>query len=204
MHDTVIFDLGGVLIDWNPRHLYRKLFAGDEAAMEHFLAHVCTSEWHARHDAGERFVDTRGELKARFPHHAALIDAFGDRHDEMFAGPIAPSVALLERLAARGTKLYALTNFPPDSFPIAKARFAFLSRFRDIVVSGHERVMKPDPRIYRILIERNGIDARKAVYIDDNATNAEAARALGMHGIHFRDAAALEAELTRLGLLERA
>lgn len=200
MRDTVIFDLGGVLLDWNPRHLYRKLF-DDEAAMEHFLATVCTGAWHLRHDAGENFADTCAELKQDHPQFAALIDAFGDRHNEMFAGEIPGSVALLESLAARGTRLYALTNFPAETFPWARERFAFLSLFRDVVVSGQERVVKPDPRIFRILIDRNAIAPETAIYIDDNARNVEVARTLGMHGIHFTGADALERELVAEGVL---
>ena len=203
LRDIIIFDLGGVLIDWNPRYLYRKLFAGDEAAMEHFLANVCTFAWHERHDAGERFADTRVELKTKHPDHAALIDLWGDRHAEMYGGAIEGSVDILERLAARNVPLYAITNFPAETFPVARDLFGFLSHFRDVAVSGEERVIKPDPRLYKILLERNRIDPRRAVYIDDNAKNIEVANALELHGIHFKEPAQLEAELAGLGLLDR-
>jgi 2-haloacid dehalogenase len=201
VRDTVIFDLGGVLIDWNPRYLYRKLFDGDEAAMERFLANVCTMAWHTQHDAGAPFAETREALKQTCPGHDMLIDAFGDRHREMFRGAIDDSVALLERLAAKGTPLFAVTNWPAETFPWARQTFAFLGHFRDIAVSGVERIMKPDPRLFQLLFARNAIDPATAVYIDDSARNVEVARTLGLHGVHFRSPAQLEKELVALQLL---
>lgn len=203
MRSVVIFDLGGVLIDWNPRYLYRKLFDGDDAAMERFLSTVCTMDWHLRHDAGERFADTRDELKSRHPQFAGMIDAFGERHMEMFAGAIEGSVRILDRLAARQVPLYALTNFPAETFPHARERFGFLAHFRDVAVSGVERVTKPDPRIFEILLARNRIDPQAAVFIDDNARNVAVSRTLGLHGIHFSTPEKLEDELVALQLLDR-
>jgi 2-haloacid dehalogenase len=203
MRDIVIFDLGGVLIDWDPRHLYRRLFAGDEQAMERFLATVCTLDWHKQHDAGVRFADSREALKRQHPDAASLIDAWGDRHMEMFAGAFDGTVDILNRLAARKTQLYALTNFPAETFPTARRRFGFLGHFRDIAVSGDERIMKPDPRLFHILLERNRIDPQRAVFIDDSAANVATAGMLGMHAIRFVSPPALEAELTSLGLLDR-
>ena len=199
--DTVIFDLGGVLVDWNPRHLFRKMFDGDDAAMEHFLDNVCTMAWHAQHDAGKSFVDTRAQLKAAHPGFVAQIDAFGDRHLEMFGGAIAPTVLVLEQLARRRVPLFALTNFPAETFPWARENFRFLDHFRDIVVSGVERVMKPDPKIFQLLLTRNRIRPEQAVYIDDSARNVAVANGLGMHGIHFRSAEELDRELRGFGLL---
>lgn len=201
--NTVIFDLGGVLLDWNPRHLYRKLFA-DEAAMEHFLKTVCTNEWHLQHDAGRPFGETCAELKQLHPAHGDLIDAFGLRHQEMFKGTIGGTVAILDRLAARGVKLYALTNFPAETYEWASRHFPFFRHFIDVTVSGQEKVLKPDPKIWRILLERNRLNPRDAVYIDDNAKNAEVSRTLGLHGIHFTSPDALARELVSLGLLDRA
>jgi 2-haloacid dehalogenase len=200
MRDAVIFDLGGVLIDWNPRHLFRKLF-DDEQAMEHFLATVCTPEWHLQHDAGKQFAETRDELKLRHPQHAGLIDAFGDRHDEMMAGAIDGTVALLERLAAADVPLFAITNFPAQMFPVAQERFPFLRLFGDVAVSGYERIVKPDPELFRILLRRNNIAASQAVFIDDVTRNVDAARALGLHGIRFTAPEALAQELQTLGIL---
>jgi 2-haloacid dehalogenase len=197
----VVFDLGGVLIDWNPRYLYRKLFAGDEAAMEHFLATVCTQDWNEQQDAGRAFAEACAPLIARHPERAPLILAWGQRFAEMMAGPIHGTVDILEELHAAGVPLYALTNWSAETFPHAQERFAFLERFRGIVVSGHEKMIKPDPRIYRLLLERHAIAAADAIYIDDNPRNAAAATALGLQGIHFSGPEPLRAELRRMGLL---
>jgi 2-haloacid dehalogenase len=199
--DTVAFDLGGVLIAWDPRHLYRKLFAGDETAMEHFLANVCTHEWNRRQDAGRSFAEGARLLKAEHPEKAELIDAYFSRFDEMMPGPIAGSVEILAELRDRGTPLYGLTNFSAETYPPAFERFEFLRWFDGILVSGEVGLIKPDPRIFELLIERFAIDPRRAVYIDDVETNVIAARPLGIHGIHFTTPAALRAELAELGLL---
>ena len=150
----VIFDLGGVLIDWDPRHLYRKLFAGDEAAVEQFLATVCTHEWNRCQDAGRSFAEGARLLKAEHPDKAGLIDAYGHRFDEMIAGPIAGSVEILAELRDQGIPLYGLTNWSAETYPAALQRFAFLRWFRGILVSGEVRVIKPDPRIFALLTER--------------------------------------------------
>jgi len=199
--DTVAFDLGGVLIAWDPRHLYRKLFAGDETAMEHFLANVCTHEWNRCQDAGRSFAEGARLLKAEHPEKAELIDAYFSRFDEMMPGPIAGSVEILAELRDRGTPLYGLTNFSAETYPPAFERFEFLRWFDGILVSGEVGLIKPDPRIFELLIERFAIDPRRAVYIDDVETNVIAARPLGIHGIHFTTPAALRAELAELGLL---
>ncbi|HTS92199.1 MAG TPA: HAD family phosphatase [Stellaceae bacterium] len=198
---TVIFDLGGVLIDWNPRHLYRKLFVGDERAMEEFLTTVCTQAWNVQQDAGRSFAEGAAILKARHPEKAALIDAFGARFGEMMAGEIAGSVAILDELHRRGVPLFALSNWSRETFPFARERFAFLERFSGIVISGEIGHVKPDPAIYRHLLDRFGIDPGAAVFIDDVAGNAEAARAFGIHPVHFTSPPALERELRDLRLL---
>jgi len=201
MRSIVIFDLGGVLIDWDPRHLYRKLFAGDEKAMEQFLATVCTQEWNRCQDAGRSFAEGAGLLKAEHPDKAELIDAYGARFDEMMAGPIIGAVEILAELHKRGTPLYGLTNFSAETYPWAVARFEFLGWFRGILVSGEVGAIKPDPRIYELLLGRFGIDPHRAVYIDDVVANAEAARPFGIHAIHFSTPDALREELIRLALL---
>ncbi len=197
----VVFDLGGVLIDWDPRHLYRKLFAGDEAAMEHFLATVCTHEWHRHHDAGRSLAEGVRTLKDLHPDKAELIDAFGTRQGEMLAGSIAGAVEILKELRDRDVPLYALSNWPAETFPLARQRFDFLGWFHGIVVSGEIGAIKPEPRIYEVLLDRFAIDPLSAVFIDDVAVNAAAARAFGIHAIHFTTPAALRAELAALGLL---
>ena len=200
---TVVFDLGGVLIDWDPRHLYRKLFPGDEAGMERFLAEICTSEWNLRQDAGRSWAEAVALLKAEHPGQTALIDAFRQRWPEMLAGPIEGSVAVLRELKDIGAPLYALTNWSQETFPIALERFRFMGWFRGVVVYGREGLVKPDPRIYRLLVERHGLRPEDIAYVDDSPRNAEAATALGMHGIHFTGPAALREELAALGLLRR-
>ena len=196
-----VFDLGGVLLDWNPRHLYRKLFAGDEAAMEHFLATVCTLEWNRCQDAGRSFAEGGRLLTAEHPDKVELIDAYGARFDEMIAGPIAGMVEILAELRDRGTPLYGLTNWSAETYPPARERFAFLSWFRGILVSGEVGVIKPDPRIFEVLIERFAINPENAVYIDDVEANVAAAQSFGIHAIQFTTPARLRRELTRLGLL---
>ena len=143
--DTVVFDLGGVLIDWDPRHLYRKLFAGDEAAMEHFLATVCTHEWNRGQDAGRSFAEGAGLLKAEHPDKAELIDAYCTRFDEMMPGPIAGSVEILAELKVLGKSLYGLTNFSAETYPQTFERFEFLRWFRGILVSGEVGSSSPTP-----------------------------------------------------------
>jgi 2-haloacid dehalogenase len=198
---VVVFDLGGVLLEWNPRHLYRKLFAGDDAAMEAFLGSICTEAWNERQDAGRSFADGVAELLPRHPQHARLIEAFGARFDEMIPGAIDDSVALLHELKHAGVPVYALTNWSSETFPAQRQRFPVLALFDGIVVSGDEGVIKPDPRIFRILLERYDIAPEEAVFIDDNPRNAAAAHALGIHGIHFRSPELLRRELTALGIL---
>jgi len=199
--DVVIFDLGGVLLDWNPRYLYRKLFPGDDAAMEHFLATVCTSQWNRKQDAGRLCAEAARLLRAEHPDKAELIDAYYTRHLEMIAGPIEGTVAILGELRERGTPLYFLSNYSAETYPLALKRFDFLGWFVGGIVSGEHGVIKPDPAIYELLIGRFGIDPHRAVFIDDVAANADAARPFGIHPIHFREPAALHAELGELGLL---
>jgi 2-haloacid dehalogenase len=204
VRSTVIFDLGGVLIDWNPRHLFRKMFGDDVAGMEHFLAHVCNDAWNNQQDAGRGFAEAVAIAKAHHPDHARYIDAYWHRWIETLNGPIDPTVTILEELHARQVPLYALTNWAAETFKLARPLFPFLDRFDGIVVSGEEKMAKPDPRIFRILLDRYRIAPGTAVYIDDNKHNVEAAARLGLYAIHFTGAPALRAELERLGLLPAA
>ena len=194
MTRTVVFDLGGVLIDWNPRHLYRKLLP-DDASVEAFLAEVCTHDWNVQQDAGRTVAEAVAELSARHPERAELVAAYYGRWEEMLGGAIEEAVAVLEELDAARVPLYALTNWSRETFPIARRRFDFLQRFRGIVVSGEERAAKPDPRIYRILLERYQLDPAACLFIDDVARNAEGARAAGMEAIVYTSAAELRRQL---------
>jgi 2-haloacid dehalogenase len=199
--DTVIFDLGNVLIAWDPRRLYRQLI-GDEAQMDWFLREVCNSAWNEQQDAGRPWTEATALLRAEFPQYAELIDAYHLRWEETLVGPIEESVALLAELKARGVRLLALTNWSQETFPVARQRYPFLQWFEGIVVSGEERLIKPDSRIYQRLLERYEVDPARALYIDDSARNVAAAEALGMQGWWFRDAAGLRDRLAELALLE--
>ncbi len=197
-----MFDLGGVLLDWNPRYLYRKLFA-DEAAMEHFLAEVCTMEWHEANDRGVPFEVTCAQLAAQHPEHAEHIWAWGTRTEEMVGGAIDGTVEILGELARGGSvRLFALTNMEAHTYPLRRERYEFLRWFEGTVVSSAEGVIKPDPRIYRVLLERYGLTPASTLMIDDNPRNVEAARALGMPAVLFESPAALCAALTEAGVLK--
>jgi 2-haloacid dehalogenase len=197
---VIVFDLGGVLIDWNPRHLYRKLF-DDEAKMEWFLAEVCHAAWNEEQDRGRAFAAAIEEAAARHPDHRLLIAAYFERWDEMLAGPIEGSVRVLEELKDAGCELHALTNWSAETFPFARDRFAFLEWFEGILVSADVGLIKPDPAIFRLLLERIGREPAECVYIDDNARNVAAAAALGLDAIAFQGADQLHDDLTRRGLL---
>lgn len=198
---VAVFDLGGVLIDWNPRYLYRKLFDGNDDAMEHFLATVCTSNWNSRQDAGRTLADACALLRSQHPDHAPMIDAWRDRYDEMLGGAIPGMVELLDELRSRGVPIYALSNWSAETFPAAQKRFDFLQWFWGILLSGHVRLIKPDPRIYQLLFDTHKIEPVQAIYVDDIQANVDAAAAMGMRGVRFTDAEALRRELTDVGLL---
>ena len=200
MIDAVVFDLGGVLIDWNPHYLYGKLIP-DAAARAHFLAEVCPQSWNERQDAGRALDAATAERIALFPEHADLIAAYYGRWQEMLAGAIDDAVVLLEALQRRGVPLYALTNWSAELFPIARRRFAFLEYFRGIVVSGEEGLIKPDAAIFRVLCERHRLAPATCLFIDDNPVNVAAAAALGFAHHHFVSAAALRTCLNDLRLL---
>lgn len=198
---SVIFDVGHVLYDWDPRVLYERLF-DDEQALDVFLNQVATREWHFQHDAGRPFAETSAELSALFPQHAAMIALWGPRFSEQIPGPIPGMMAIVEELDAAGVPLFAITNFSGEFFAPFRAREAALfDRFRDIVVSGDERLVKPDPAIYRLALTRFGVSAEQALFVDDNAANIAGARGVGLHAHHFRDSATLRAELVGAGLL---
>lgn len=198
---AVVFDLGGVLLDWNPRHLYRKLFDDRLDDMERFLTEVCTEDWNLQNDAGRPFADGVAELQAAHPHLADLIAAYHHRWDEMLAGALEETVEILSALRERDLPLYALTNFSAEKFPVARARFDFLDWFDGIVVSGEENLIKPDRAIFDLLAARYGLEPRYTLFIDDVARNVEAAASLGFRVHHFTGADGLRATLRETGLL---
>jgi 2-haloacid dehalogenase len=198
---VIVYDLGGVLIDWNPRHLYRKLI-DDETIMEWFLAEVCHTAWNEEQDRGRSFAAAIEEAAARHPEHRPLIEAYFKRWAEMMAGEIEGAVAILEELRSAGYELHALTNWSAETFPHARGRFAFLEWFESILVSAEVGLIKPDPAIFRLLLERIGRTPAECIYIDDNPKNVASAAALGFDAIAFAGAAQLREELEGRGLLD--
>lgn len=196
----VVFDLGGVLVDWNPRHLYRKLIP-DEAERELFLANVCTMAWHVQHDRGVKFAETTAAKIKEFPHREALIRAWDERWPEFFNGPISDTVAVVKRLSAAGLPIFGMTNWSGEKFPLAREMFDFLALFHDIVVSGDEGVIKPEKAIFDILRGRTGFAAEDTLFVDDSKGNVDAAAGYGFRTHHFKGAAALERDLIVLGVL---
>jgi 2-haloacid dehalogenase len=197
---TVVFDLGGVLIEWDSRRLYRRLIA-DPDEMEAFLEEVGFPEWNARIDAGLPFAEAVADLIARHPARRDLIEAFHARWAESMGDEIAGSVAILRELRERGVRLLALSNWSMETYPIARERFAFLAWFEGIVLSGSEGVAKPDARLFQILMVRHAVEPKEAVFIDDSPANVAVAARLGFRSIRFSDPASLRAQLVGFGLL---
>ncbi len=196
---TVVFDIGGVLIDWNPRHLFRKVFDSGEE-MEWFLANVCTYEWNVQQDGGKLFSVATAELQEKFPGYRDRIALYYGRWEEMLNGEISGTVEIFRRLKSAGMPLYALSNWSHEAFPVAYNRYDFMKLFDGMVVSGYEKLLKPDHAIYRVLMERYNVNPAESVYIDDNKPNADAAAELGFNAIHFTSPEQLRIELNALGL----
>lgn len=198
----VIFDVGMVLFQWSPRFLYERLIE-DDRALDAFLDAVVTRDWHFQHDAGRPFAETSAELIAQFPEHEALIAAWGPRFNETIPAAVPGTIEVLEELDAKGVPLFCITNFSGEFWPpFAATRPDVFGRFRDIIVSGDEKLLKPDPAIYELALKRFGLKPGEAVFIDDVPANAEAATEAGIQGIVFTGADALRTELVRLGLLD--
>jgi 2-haloacid dehalogenase len=196
---AVVFDLGGVLIDWDPRYLYRQLFDGDDAAMERFLAEICSPEWNSLQDAGRSWAEAVETLARQHPAERELIAAFHRRWGEMLGGQIQETVDLLAELRESDMRVYALSNWSAETFPIAEARYPFLGWFEGIVISGDVGICKPDPRAFRHLIDRHRLDPATTVLVDDSEANVRAASELGMVALRFRSAGELRDELSALG-----
>jgi 2-haloacid dehalogenase len=186
---AAVFDLGGVLVDWDPRHLYRQVLADDDE-VERFLAEVCTSEWHTQHDGGRPMAETVPELIAQHPEHEAAIRLWHDRYHDMVAGEVPGTVDVVRDLHAAGIGLFVLSHMPADVLHVLD-RFEWLSLFEGVVYSGQEGVVKPDPAIYRLLVDRHGVDPATTAFVDDRPENVEAAAALGFRAHRFRDASSL-------------
>ncbi len=182
--ENIVFDFGGVLLDWDPRALYRGYFR-DDNEMEYFLANICNGEWNVRQDAGRPFAEAVRELQEKYPQYRDAIQLYDTGWEKMLKGEFPRTVELLKQVKADGYGVYGLTNWSAEKFPIAFARFGCLKLFDGIVVSGEEKVAKPDPEIFRILLRRYGLDAGTCIFIDDSPANVEAAAALGFNAIRF-------------------
>jgi 2-haloacid dehalogenase len=196
---TVVFDVGNVLVRWDPRVLYRELIP-DEAKLDWFMQNVCTAAWNIEQDRGRSWEDAVALLVAAHPEWEAEIKAYDERWHETIPGVVEDSVAVLRELKARGDKVYAITNFSREKWAECLIRFPFLQSFDGVVVSAHERLIKPDPAIYHVLLERYGLSANDCVFIDDSARNIESARAVGMQGVHFVEPIDLRAQLRVAGV----
>jgi 2-haloacid dehalogenase len=198
MIDSIIFDLGGVLIDWNPEHLYKKIF-NDEKEMKKFLSEVCTNDWNEEQDAGRTLAEATSVLVEQFPDHADNINAYYSRWTEMLGGVIEGTVEIFKRLKEKNEyKIYALTNWSAETFPIAQQRYELLTWFDGIVVSGTEKMRKPTAAFYQLLLDRYNIEPAKALFIDDNKRNIDAAIDMGIKAIHFINPDQLKQELEDL------
>lgn len=195
----VIFDIGNVLVEWDPRRLYAQLIK-DPQELDWFLDEVVPLSWHTAHDKGRLFADSIAERQRQYPDYADLIALFFERWEDTIGDAITGSVAILEKLDDAGIAVFGLTNYSAETFPAFRRRFLFSERFRDVVVSGEEGMVKPDPRLYDLAIARFNVRPAETVFIDDRLENVEAAIARGLRGIHFTGADRLQADLRRLGL----
>ena len=201
--NAVLFDLGGVLIDWNPRYLYAPLFGARSAEMEDFLARVCAPDWNHSMDAGRPFAEAVAERQQLFPEHAGLIALWNDGWEQMLRDAIHDTVAVLAELRERGHRLVALTNWSAETFAITRPRFEFLDWFDGLLVSGEEGIAKPDPAIFRLLLDRFGLDPAATFFVDDSETNVAAARGLGIDAVRFTGPERLRRDLVARRLLAR-
>jgi 2-haloacid dehalogenase len=201
MINTIVFDLGGVLIDWNPEYVFLKEFRGDREKMNWFFENICTSAWNEQQDAGHSLEQATRERIALFPEHERLIRMYYGEWEQMLGYEHTGTVEILKKLhQCPDYTIYALTNWSGETFLVAMQKFSFLSWFKGIVVSGDEKLVKPDPAIYKLLLERYGLDATTCVFIDDRADNVQAAVDLGFKGIQFSNDRQLHKQLLDLNI----
>jgi 2-haloacid dehalogenase len=200
MEKTIVFDLGGVLVDWNPRYLYRSVF-NDDAKMNHFLANICTGNWNELQDAGRSIQEATDVLVGHFPEYEIYIRMFYGEWQKMLNGPIDGTVDILKTLKNKQYRILALTNWSAETFPIALGLFDFLHWFDDVLVSGKEKLIKPDPAIFNLLIKRYSLDPAQTIFIDDNIKNVTSAKEVGLDAIHFTDPHILRLQLNERGII---
>ncbi len=199
---NIIFDLGGVLIDWNPEYVYLKVFNNDRGKMNWFFDNICTFDWNENQDAGYPLKKATEERIKLFPQYENLIKIYYGRWEEMLGGPINKSVDILEKVYKKNNhNIYALTNWSAETFPIALKKFNFLKWFDGIVVSGEEKIRKPFKKIYQITMNRFNINPNETIFIDDNLRNIKAARKLNIKGIHFQNPEKLELKFKKLEII---
>jgi len=197
---TVVFDVGKVLFEWDLRHLFAKLIA-DKAELEYFVTHVVTPEWHFQHDAGRPLAEMTAERTALYPKYKNEIDAYRTRFNETIPGPVTGSLEIVRELAERAVPLFAITNFGAEFWERFRPTQPIFDHFGDVVVSGVEKMVKPDPDIYALALRRFGLKPGEAIFIDDNHDNVVSARANGFAAHHFTDAEKLRRALVDLDLL---
>ncbi len=204
MTSVVCFDLGGVFLDWDPRYLYREMFAGDDAAMEHFLAEVCPPQWHSEMDRGRSIAEACAERKALFPASARFIDAWRERAEDMVRGLVPGMVEIFAELRERGTQCFALSNMERENWDLRLSRYDFLGWFDGYFISGYEGVVKPEPEYFLRAVQKLGFDPAQALFVDDRPENVEAAAVVGMPAVVFTGAVSLRQELAARRLLPPA
>jgi 2-haloacid dehalogenase len=198
---AILFDFGNVLLEWNPRYVYRRYFPDDEQAMENFFHEVNFMDWNALQDKGRSFTEGVADLSKQFPHYSDLIQAYHDHWKESIGDPLEGTVEILKRLKNAGYPLYGLSNWSAETFPYARQKFDFFNLLDDIIISGEVLSIKPEPEFFEIALRRIGRPARECLFIDDSLANIEQARRMGFAAIHFLSAGQLEKDLQRLGIL---
>ena len=198
---AILFDFGNVLLEWNPRYVYRRYFPGDEQAMENFFHEVNFMDWNALQDKGRSFAEGVADLSKQFPHYSDLIQAYHDHWKDSIGDPLEGTVEIMKRLKQAGYPLYGLSNWSAETFPYARQKFDFFNLFDDIIISGEVLSIKPEPQFFEIALRRIGRPARECLFIDDSLANIEQARRMGFATIHFMSTEQLDKELHRLGIL---
>jgi 2-haloacid dehalogenase len=198
---AIVFDFGGVLLDWNPHNLYRRYFPEDPEALEEFLREIDFYAWNAEQDRGRSFAEGVAVHSAKFPHHASLIKTYAENWEDSIAGAIEGTVDILRRLKKKSYPLYGLSNWSPETFPLMLKEYSFFDKFDDIVFSGEIKLIKPEPEIYHFLLNRIEYSASECLFIDDSLPNIETARSLGFYGHHFESPEILEIALREYQIL---